>query len=290
MNTSIKAGIMTGLVGIVAAPSAMALDGVVTVSPPTELNGWVDASINGGTATLVDDAPAGMGSNSLQLKTTSDVAAKAVFAHPENMPLNDVTTLSYLTKQVAASSEGGSASMTLAVDLTGDGTFDTNLVFEPYWQNEGSPDPAPVSATEWQQWDVDQGMFWSSKSYGEGDAALVAGSGGAPFYTLEQIKAWYPNAQLQGIGVNVGSYNTDYAINVDGVQLNGQTYNFEAPLVDDGDGEEEAPVVPLTKDECKKGGWKTLQNVDGRMFRNQGQCVSFAAKIQNMTSVDVNNS
>ena len=34
------------------------------------------------------------------------------------------------------------------------------------------------------------------------------------------------------------------------------------------------PIVPTTKDQCKKDGWKTLVDAHGHTFKNQGQCVS----------------
>ena len=37
-----------------------------------------------------------------------------------------------------------------------------------------------------------------------------------------------------------------------------------------------ADVVPVTADDCKKGGWK-LFHIDGMTFKNQGDCVSFVA-------------
>ena len=38
-----------------------------------------------------------------------------------------------------------------------------------------------------------------------------------------------------------------------------------------------APVTfrALTKQECKKNGWRTLTDTQGRPFRNQGQCIRF---------------
>jgi hypothetical protein len=33
--------------------------------------------------------------------------------------------------------------------------------------------------------------------------------------------------------------------------------------------------VPTDKDQCKRGGWRNLANMEGEPFRNQGQCVSF---------------
>lgn len=279
MNTVLRAGTFAATLSVLVTPAVFAEGGTATVTP-ANLNQWIDASVSGGLATYVDGSPAGLGSSSLELATTSDVTSKAVYAHPENIKLADLSSASYWTKQVAASSDGGSASMVLGVDLDGNGSWDTNLVFEPYWQNNLSPDAAPVMKGEWQKWDVKGGALWSTRAFGSGDAAIQAGSGGAPFYTLENILANYPEAKLTGIGVNVGSYNTDYTIDIDGVELNGMTYNFEKTAGNSGG------VTPTDKDQCKKDGWKTLKNVDGRMFKNQGQCVSFVASGKAHTSAE----
>jgi hypothetical protein len=36
-----------------------------------------------------------------------------------------------------------------------------------------------------------------------------------------------------------------------------------------------APAVPLSKDDCKDGGWRDLVRADGSAFKNQGDCVSY---------------
>jgi hypothetical protein len=36
-----------------------------------------------------------------------------------------------------------------------------------------------------------------------------------------------------------------------------------------------APNTPTTKDDCKNNGWKNLQDETGKLFKNQGQCVSW---------------
>lgn len=35
------------------------------------------------------------------------------------------------------------------------------------------------------------------------------------------------------------------------------------------------PVVPVHKEQCKKGGWVNLVDDQGQPFKNQGQCVAF---------------
>lgn len=246
-------------VGMVA--STFAATNVVT---PSDMMGWVDGSLAGGTVSYVDDAPAGFGSASLELKTDATTAAKAAYGRAVDMPLSDVATLSYYTKQVAVSTPEGSASLALGVDLDGDGTWDTSLVHEPYWR-DALGDAAPVLPNEWQQWDVLSGVFWSSRSV----QGLVGTPGGPATYTFGQILADYPNAKLVTLGVNIGTYNPSYTILVDGITLNDTVYDFErvAP--------EPEPVVPTSKDDCKQGGWMSLVNADGSSFKNQGQCVSY---------------
>lgn len=35
-------------------------------------------------------------------------------------------------------------------------------------------------------------------------------------------------------------------------------------------------VQSFSKDACKNGGWQSLRSKDGRTFKNQGDCVSYA--------------
>ena len=70
----------------------------------------------------------------------------------------------------------------------------------------------------------------------------------------------FPNAVVVGIGVNIGSFNPAYTVEVDGVQFNDTVYNFETG------------TSPSAKDQCKDGGWMTFNDPS---FRNQGDCVSY---------------
>jgi hypothetical protein len=96
---------------------------------------------------------------------------------------------------------------------------------------------------------------------------VVAGGGGAPFYTLSQIEAMCPEAIVVGFGVNIGSNNPSYDVETDLVSFNGTVYDFELDPV--------APTTPTTKDQCKDGGWMNFTNPT---FKNQGQCVSSVNK------------
>jgi hypothetical protein len=54
----------------------------------------------------------------------------------------------------------------------------------------------------------------------------------------------------------------------------GTSYELQVSL----EAHELASTVPQTTEECKKNGWKNFENPDGSpMFKNQGDCVSYAA-------------
>jgi hypothetical protein len=257
-----KLGFWSALVAAVAVVATVAATALAATTVRVTQNdgSWTqDDTRGGGTVTWTGayGAPSGLGSSSLQLATTASTADKAgLYTHTmAGTPLADVTDLSYYTYQPAGNAPFADASYQLQVD-TGCGF--TTLVFEPY-ENVAQ---GPIVANTWQKWDVDNGLFWSSRTVACGTSTLVAGAGGAPFYTLAQVKAMFPNAVVVGIGVNVGTFNPGYTVAVDGVQFNDTIYNFEIG------------TRPTTKDQCKNGGWATF---DDPAFKNQGDCVSYVA-------------
>jgi hypothetical protein len=173
------------------------------------------------------------GDGALQLTTDSSTAAKAQYLKGvASSSLGSVTELAYSTQRVSGP-DYAAASFQLLVDLNGATTSGfTTFVFEPY-QN------GTVDAEDWQTWDVDEGNFWSSRGFTEGECSVVAGGGGAPFYTLDSLKESCPNAVVLGYGVNIGSNNPSYVVNVDGVTYNGTAYDFEVVAADT-----TAPAVP----------------------------------------------
>lgn len=237
---------------------------------PSNTQGWTTADTRpGGAVNYVVDstAPGNPHAGALQLTTTSSTAAKAQYMHDANVPLSSVTELSYQTKQNAASFPAGDPAYQLPVCLGGVSSTGcvgfTTLVYEPY-QN------GVVVPNTWQSWDVDAGQFWSSRTYtGLGTCTVVAGGGGAPFYTLAGLKAACPDAVVVGFGVNVGSNNPGYDVEADLVNFNGTTYNFE-PY-----------VVAADKTACKDGGWMNVTREDGTPFKNQGQCVAYVSANEN---------
>lgn len=242
------------VLGLVATPFAQ--DDEILVVTPVNTRGWSTADTRpGGVVAFAQDATAPRGSGALQLTTSATTAAKAQYLHETTTPLADVTNLSYYTKQNSASFVGGDASYQLIVLLCGTTGF-TTFVFEPY-------ENGVVTPGLWQSWDVVAGQMWSSRSVTCGSSSVIAGGGGPPFYTLAGLQALFPNAEVIGFGVNIGTFNPAYNVESDLVRFNDTTYDFEVFS------------TPDDKDECKKGGWSTFNPPSGP-YKNQGQCVSAA--------------
>jgi len=115
----------------------------------------------------------------------------------------------------------------------------------------------------WQQWDVDAGLFWSTRTVTCSGGIIVGTPGGPATYTLAQISATCPEAVVAGFGVNIGSNNPGYDVETDLFQFNDTIYDFE-PF-----------RAATTEDDCKDDGWMTATRADGSSFKNQGDCVSY---------------
>ena len=262
-------GVSFGLLAAVfaAGPIASAATAVIT---PSNNQGWSTADTRpGGTVSFYKDNEAPQGSGALQLTTTNSGTAKAQYMHAadSDTKLSDITDLSYWTKQIDGPAVAD-ASFQLPVDVNGgtlaDGGF-TTFVYEPY-QN------GTVAKSEWQSWDVDAGQMWSTRTVTCGGSPFQAGGGGAPFYTLANIKSTCPDAVVLGYGVNIGTNNPAYKVAVDLLVVNDMNYDFEYQSL-------------AYKDACKQDGWK---NIYGASYKNQGQCVSqFASQEDKASSATV---
>jgi hypothetical protein len=242
----------SALASLAVPMAATAAETMVTVTPGNQ-QGFTTADTRpGGFVDFVVDATAPSGSGALQLTTDATTTAKAQYMHEASVPVGDLDELSYYTKQNSASFIGGDASYQLTVQLNGTSGF-TTLVYEPY-QN------GVVIPGMWQSWDVDEGMFWSTRTVECANGGVTAGGGGAPFYTLDQIEQSCPDAVVVGFGVNIGTFNPSYDIEVDLVDFHGTLYDYEPR--------------PANKDDCKNRGWQAFESP---AFENQGDCVSFVA-------------
>lgn len=253
----------------------VAMAASVIVVTPTNQQGWTTADTRpGGDVNFVLDSTAPSGIGALQLTTDATTAAKAQYMHDTNTPLANVTELSYYTRQVSGPPVadpsyqlpvclGGLTSPQTPTNPLGCTGF-TTFVFEPY-QNNGLGAPFPVIVPNvWQQWDVDAGQFWSSRTVNAGGACVVAaGSGGPPFYSLATLQGMCPNAVVVGFGVNVGTFNPSYDVYTDLVSFNNTAYDFE-PY-----------AIASNKDQCKNGGYSQVKRADGSSFKNQGDCIQY---------------
>jgi len=251
-----------GLGAAIALPlAAKAAPGSQVVVTPTNTQGWSTADTNtGGTVSFNNDttAPGNPHNGALELTTDATTTAKAQYMHATNTALSDVNELSYYTKQNEPAGTVADPSYQLATFLNGGTSGFSTLVFEPYQGGQGAVVPAT-----WQSWDVDQGLFWSTRTVTCSNGTINGTPGGPATYTLAQVSAACPNAVVAGFGVNVGSNNSSYNVEADLVDFNGTTYNFE-PF-----------QTPSDKDACKNDGYKNLTDQNGAAFKNQGQCVSW---------------
>lgn len=213
----------TGL-SLLAFSSAHAEAGSTVTVTAADTQGWGVADQRaGGDYAFVKDTSSPLPSGALQLTTDGDSHSKLQYMHAADLSLTDLTEASYSTKQNSGPAVAA-ASYQVAVDLNGaaDGGF-TTLVYEPYWNGT-------VTNGNWQQWDVASSIakLWSSRSFSDGNGcSVVAGGGGAPFYSLTQLQSDCPDAVVVGFGVNVGSGNLNYNVEVDGVNFNATTYDFQ---------------------------------------------------------------
>lgn len=254
--------------------TAAAVNSIIVVSP-TNQQGWSTADTRpGGDVNFVVDATAPSGNGALQLTTDATTTAKAQYMHETNTPLANVTDLSYYTRQVSGPIHadpsyqlvvclGGLTSPQTPTNPLGCTGF-TTFVFEPY-QNNGLGAPSPVIVPNiWQQWDVDLGQFWSSRTVNAGGACtVIAGAGGPPFYSLAGLQTMCPSAVAVGFGVNIGSNNPSYDVYTDLVTFNDKTYDFEPYEVASAQGQ------------CKNGGYVNVNRADGSSFKNQGDCIQY---------------
>lgn len=233
-----KAGTKTGPWSNIWATGAYDITNPTVTVTPDSLNGWTLSGTDGGKSRLALSSSALLGLGDLRLMSNDQNSARANATRTEDVPLSQLNELSYKTKQNAASNEAGNAAYRISFDADGSTATTTDratLVFEPYWQNAESPDPAPVQQGVWQTWDVDQGIFWASIPSGNSVTGLTNGSGGAPFYTLANVKTLHPNAKVTAVSVGIGSYNPNYDIQVESfvfgtksdTAITTTTYNFE---------------------------------------------------------------
>jgi hypothetical protein len=166
----------------------------------------------------------------------------------DGLDLSALTALSYSTFVDPSSTASATVApaLQLQVDLDGNGTRDTTLVYEPAYNGT-------VVKGQWQTWDANNGLWWST-------TATTLGPASTTYFTLDDLLVAYPTAQIvswystlpdgtaspDGYGLQIvggqnvaGSPWSGFVGNVDAVTVNTTTFDFEpvASEVDtDGDG------------------------------------------------------
>lgn len=258
----VKAGAFAVVAAFVVAPSAFAAT-VTKVVTPDALQTW---QLNRDTSTTSPyefvDGVASTGSGSLYVAPISDSNPKNKFIAelPLNTPAANLQNVSYDFKIDGATASVEDASQ-----------FYLNIYTK-------APD-----STRWHDCRYDyvptvgSTAAFTTASFGATTVPtdVRAGAGVTCATTLAELPADWIVSQ---IALNVGDAtvsDTGVAGYVDNVVVTttaGATaYDFEknAP-----------PKTPTNKDQCKDNGWKTLVDIDGKAFKNQGQCVSSVAKTQ----------
>lgn len=154
------------------------------------------------------------------LKTTASNDDKLTWTAPAvKTGLKQTGPLSYQTEtQTGHTSAAALPSYFLSVDVNDDGTADTKLIFEPYYQVTGNPSGATTN------WDVDGGKFWSNsgpdKPFMSGwPLNEKAGGSYAGNKTLAEIAVLWPAGKVLGYGINLGTYNPGVVARVNDVRF-----------------------------------------------------------------------
>ena len=230
-------------------------------TPPTR--SWVmytRLAGNGAFVTGPSQPPLGVGSLALVTPTAADKVTLFNYDHVGTL-LRSINAISYATYRDPASTAtaGQLPSINMEIDYNGSapGGFST-LVFEPIY----NPSQGAIQNGVWQTWNAYSGIWWSTRDI-PGVCATTC------YVRWADIVAANPNAVIGGgFGVNQGSGNGGLSAASDALALgtsgSSVTYDFE-PF-----------RTPVTKDDCKNGGWMRLRTRDGAAFKNQGQCVSYA--------------
>ena len=203
-------------------------------------------------------APAGLGTGSLQLSTplTNDKASLAL-TPTTVLPLAKLGDASYWSYRAGKSTAPAvqAPALNVGVDINGltvPGGF-TTLVFEPVY----NPLQGTVITDRWQRWSAGGSDIWWSSN------PITSAPNRDTFVSLDTIIAANPAAVILSFGANQGGGNPGLFGAVDGLTLNGTTYDFGPRVFD--------------KADCKGGGWQTMKDSSGQAFVNQGDCVSFYA-------------
>jgi hypothetical protein len=255
-------GIAAGVASIGLAVIPMASAATTTVTPSNPQDWYIQDTGTAGTVAYVP-SDSGVGTGAVQFTTPNSTDYTRFRNDTIQMKVSDITSLSYMTKQVSAPGNEGIADVNLRLYICTTGTdcvngFNDVLVYEPYYND--------AITSSWQTWNIsqDSGYWWSNNGDTYDDMGGVGAGSYATNFHLSSVFAQYPNASVYSVGMGTGTSNSPWTVQADALKVNDTLYDFEL---------QSAPTMPTNKDQCKSNGWKTF----GSTFKNQGDCVSFVA-------------
>lgn len=244
--------------GLVFTQLMQAKAAVTTVTVrPSSTQGWV---FNGNPANTTPyeftTAKQSIGDGSIYVLPIGSTNVEDKFTANKTLatPVADITSLAY-DFQIAGSGTSSDANKTYLnvyanIDNSSTNFFDCSFDYAPTTGSTTNFTTANFAATDTPS---------NVRLRGTRIAACPATLAGMP-----------AGSYVRAITVNVGDRsNTDFGLGayLDKVVVNTTndtvTYDFEADL-----------TYPVTKDDCKQGGWATFT---GKLFKNQGDCVSWVA-------------
>lgn len=121
--------------------------------------------------------------------------------------LADITQLGYSTFVTASPASVGNVitpSLQLQVDLDGNGTRDSAMIFEPYYSSIANGGTQPnVALGQWQTWNSRAGRWWFNQP-------TTFGCAGCVYPTYDAIIAAYPNARIVTWYALTDGYGTQF--------------------------------------------------------------------------------
>ena len=267
MNLKKMSAAATAIIAVFAV--AATASAATTVVHPGDMQGWGFLQETAtGTGTMVAGPgipPMGNGSANLIVDSTGGIVlAKADYA---GLPLTNIDALQYSTYRAV-----GSSALAIALQFNFDGdvtdannAFQGRIVYEPYHTQT-------VNTGVWQTWDAlddaagtATGNWWGSSN---ANSTLDDTCPQANPCTWAEVLAAFPNGGVHNtLGAVIlkagGGWTGGFDGNVDALTVNDDVYDFEL---------NEPATTPVSKDECKNGGWMSFNSPT---FRNQGQCVSY---------------
>ncbi len=257
-----------GFLAALALPFAASATPSTVVVTPANLQGWEIYTTGTGQMSFTYDNTSPLPPGALQIDTPANGDESQIYRNVTPTAISDVTKMSYSAKRLAGAAYAAPAYV-VGIDKDGNTATTTDEIYA--WYEPVYDSSAPTSYDTWQAYTLNTSTtpFWSFDTISAGKG----GANGANLFTLNDVKAAYPNAKVIDITLNEGSGTPGWSTRADNVAFNDTTWDFQMNN------------VPTNKDQCKNNGFKNYTDANGNGFSNQGQCVSF---VNNQNSHIVN--